>query len=583
MLTDQAPTLRPREGEIFIVAEIANAHEGSVEHARRLIDAAADAGADGVKMQVIVADDLATPTYPHYPLYQRLEISRPDWYGLVAHGHDRGLRVLADAFGLRSGRLVREIPFDGFKIPTADIANRPLLELLGAAGKPLLLSTGGCTWLEIAEAVGGLADAGCRRPVLLHGFQGYPTALSDSHLRRLGALRERFSLPVGFAGHVDGATPAARRLPLWAAAAGAEVLEVHITLDRSLRGLDYYSSLEPHELAELVSAVRELEPALGRATLAHGEVEKRYRSDHMKRPVTVRDLAPGEEIRAEDVALKRVPEAPSERPPAFESLIGRTVARPVAAHSPIRRRDLQMKTVATLACRAESSRLYGKPLQPLGDRPILQHLVDRLRRVQRLDEIVLAISDGPSRGAFVDFAERERLRWIAGDERDVLSRLIAAAECAHADIVLRTTTENPYVYWENLDELVELHLANGADLSVTAPLPVGSLVEVVGLDALRASHRLGEDRHRSELCTLFIAENPDSFTIQKIEPPESVQRPHYRLTVDTPRDLILVREVWRALHRDGYLIPLEEICRYLDDHPELAGSNVEEKSLHLWQ
>jgi spore coat polysaccharide biosynthesis protein SpsF len=222
-------------------------------------------------------------------------------------------------------------------------------------------------------------------------------------------------------------------------------------------------------------------------------------------------------------------------------------------------------------------------MQLVGDRPILHHLIRQLRRVQALDEIVLAISEGPSQSIFIDFAKKEGLPYVIGPEKDVLGRLIMAADAVGADIALRTTTENPYIYWENIDELIRLHVENNADLTVTEKLPLGAFLEIISVDALRKSHRHGEDRHRSELCSLFIAENPDLFTIQRLDVPPEFQRPDIRLTVDTPQDLIVVREIWSALHQKDELIRLADIIKFLDAHPEISQFNAGENTLYLWK
>lgn len=195
----------------------------------------------------------------------------------------------------------------------------------------------------------------------------------------------------------------------------------------------------------------------------------------------------------------------------------------------------------------------------------------------------MAISEGPSRHIFIDLAEREGLPYVVGPEKDVLGRLIMAADHVETDIVVRTTTENPYIYWENVDDLIRIHIEHNVDLTVTEKLPLGTLVEVISLGALKKSHKHGEDRHRSELCTLFISEHPDIFTIQRIPAPERLQHPDLRLTVDTPEDLIVVRKVWEALQQDGYPLRLERIVDYLNMHPEIAAINTGKNTLYLWK
>jgi len=577
------PTNKFASGRIFIIAEMANAHEGDDAAARAIVETVAETGADAVKFQFFTADELAVPSYQHYPLYQKLPLPEEAWRRLIDDGHRRGLEVFADVFGLASARMAVRLGVDGFKIHNADVSNTPLLQMVGAVGKPMLLSCGGSTWLETAEAVESLKSAGAREIVLMHGFQSYPTKLEDSHLRRIATLKIKFGLPVGFAGHVDGGSVEAELLPVWATAAGADAVEVHITLDRSKQGLDYFSSLDPEPFGWMVRAVRALEPAMGASALTMPPDEQVYRAKHKKWLTAARDIAMGEEITSDNAALKRMDDPLQNGMMMLDQVMGRQAATPLTKYSPITHQDVKMKVVTTLACRAESSRLYGKPLQLIGGKPILSHQIDQLRRVEMIDAIVLAISEGPSRHVFIDYADRNNLPYVVGPEKDVLGRLILAADSVRADIAVRTTTENPYIYWENLNDLIRRHIDAGNDLTVTEKLPLGSLVEVISVSALKRSHQFGEDRHRSELCSLFIAENPDVFKIERIAPPEELQRPDLRLTVDTPEDLIVVRKIWEALGQDGALIPLEAIVDYLTANPDLAKFNQGQNTLYIWK
>ncbi len=382
---------------------------------------------------------------------------------------------------------------------------------------------------------------------------------------------------------MDGALGEAVLLPALAAAAGADVLEVHLTVDRAAQGSDHQSSLDPEPFAAMVARVRALEPSLGPRSLDLSEEELKYRQVHKKWLVTTRPLEAGAIVVADAIALKRTDARLPGHAVQARDVVGRQTTRAVPADSALGSSDLRTKVVATLACRSESSRLYGKPLQPVGDRPIIQHLIDRLRRVRAIDEIVLAISEGPSVGVFTDYAEREGLAYVVGPEKDVLGRLILAADHVGADIVVRATTENPYVYWENLERLIHDHIEQGADLTVTEHLPFGAFLEVISVEALRRAHRHGEDRHRSELCTLFIAENPGLFKIRRIPAPPEVDAPDLRLTVDDPQDLVVVRTLWNALHREGHLITIPEIVQFLREHPEVAGLNAGAHALYHYK
>lgn len=229
--------------------------------------------------------------------------------------------------------------------------------------------------------------------------------------------------------------------------------------------------------------------------------------------------------------------------------------------------------VATLACRNRSTRLYAKPLQLLGHQTILEHLVERLRRIKRLDQIILAISVGEENRVFVEYAKRLGLDYVFGDEKDMQGRLILAGDKAKANVLLRVTTECPFPYVENIEDLLEQHLDKEADLTVCEGLPEGAYSEIISLAALKRAHAEGEDRHRSEYSTLYLFEHPEKFHLLRVQAPPSLHRPDIRLTVDYPEDLIVCRAIVEALGQGDCYFGLEEIIAYMDAHPAVKAMN----------
>ena len=229
--------------------------------------------------------------------------------------------------------------------------------------------------------------------------------------------------------------------------------------------------------------------------------------------------------------------------------------------------------VATLACRNRSTRLYAKPLQLLGHQTILEHLVERIRRIKRLDQILLAISDGEENRVYIEYANRLGLEYVFGDEKDMQGRLILAGDKAQASVILRITTECPFPYVENIEALLDRHLAENADLTVCEGLPEGTYSEIISLAALKRAHEEGEDRHRSEYSTLYLCEHPEKFRLLRVTAPPHLHRPDIRLTVDYPEDLIVCRALVEALGQGGRYFALEEIIAHMDAHPALKAVN----------
>lgn len=228
-----------------------------------------------------------------------------------------------------------------------------------------------------------------------------------------------------------------------------------------------------------------------------------------------------------------------------------------------------MRIIATLACRNNSRRLYGKPLQLLEEITVLEYIIQNLKERSEIDAIVLAISESRGNEAFIDIAEKHKLKYVLGDDRDVLMRLIRSCELENGDTVYRVTSESPFGYLEGLPEAIAIHTETNADYTMHGNLPDGVMFELIKLEALKKSHQDGEYRHRSELVTLYINENPDIFKINVIDVPKELQRPDYRLTIDFPEDLILCRGIIRHFGGDKHYIPYQELIKFLDDNSQL--------------
>ena len=211
-------------------------------------------------------------------------------------------------------------------------------------------------------------------------------------------------------------------------------------------------------------------------------------------------------------------------------------------------------------------------------------MIDRLKQIAQLDGIILAISDGDENLAFADYATTWGVPYVLGNEEDVLSRYIHAAHHVDADILLRVTTENPFIYIGNLDEMISRHVQIAADLTVCEMLPDGAYSEIVTVAALEKAAESSDLRHH-EHSTLFIFENPDAFKIEKFQAPAELSRPDIRLTIDTPEDLIVARRVYAGLEAEfGSSPPLNEIIKYLDEHNDLRAMNahLRPQSTKLW-
>src|SRR6184192_598227 len=233
---------------------------------------------------------------------------------------------------------------------------------------------------------------------------------------------------------------------------------------------------------------------------------------------------------------------------------------------------MKRRLVAAIACRNQGSRLYGKPLQNLdvekGVR-ILDNIVDCLHTIGCIDEIVFGISEGMENDVFKNIAEEKGLRYVVGDQVDVLSRLVRCGQLAGATDVFRITSESPFLYFEPVEDLWRRHQAEQADATFMDDIIDGCGFEIIALRALEKAHSKGEKKHRSELCTLYIREHLQQFKVIKANPPQELIRRDLRLTVDNPEDLAVCRVVYGAFKELAPKIPITDVVRFLDAHPKL--------------
>lgn len=232
-----------------------------------------------------------------------------------------------------------------------------------------------------------------------------------------------------------------------------------------------------------------------------------------------------------------------------------------------------MKVVAALACRNGGSRLYGKPLQNLdigNGMSVLQYMINWIKTIPVIDGIVLGISEGIDNLTYMDIARQNDIHYIIGDEKDVLGRLIQCGERCHATDIFRLTTESPFTYFEAIEDAWKTHCEGDYDASFLDNTPDGSGFEIIKITTLKYAHKNGEDKHRSEFCSLYIRENKNKFKIRHIDIPQAIRRTDIRLTIDYPEDLVLCRAVYSQFRNKAPRIPVGEIIEYLDNHPELT-------------
>jgi N,N'-diacetyllegionaminate synthase len=328
----------------LIIAEAGVNHNGDIQMAKKLIDAAADAGADLVKFQTFSADRLVTAyakkadyqnlttdaAESQHQMLRRLELDANMHHTLMAHCAARGIGFFSTGFDIESVNLLVSLGQDHFKIPSGEITNLPYLRHIGALGRRTLLSTGMATLGEVEAAIDVLEAAGAAREnmVVLHCTTEYPTPMGEVNLRAMQSMGNALGVAVGYSDHTVGI-----EVSVAAVALGAQVIEKHFTLDRNLPGPDHKASLEPAELAALVKAIRNVEAALGNGVKRPTPSETKNRPIARKSLVAAVPIARGEVFSAHNMAVKRPGTGMS--PMRWDEMLGRLALRDYAADEQI--------------------------------------------------------------------------------------------------------------------------------------------------------------------------------------------------------------------------------------------------------
>lgn len=330
----------------YLIAEAGSNHGGSLDRAFKMIEVAASAGVDAVKFQLFDASKLYPPASgksaylqldrPIFDVIKDLELPRSWLPELDRCCRTNGVHLLVSAFDEGATDFLE--PFvPAFKVASYEMTHWPLVAHTLAKGKPLLISTGAANMSEVEDLMDRLEDSSAREVALLQCTAAYPAPLASINAQVIRTFKERFGVPVGLSDHSIETSSA----PLAAVALGADLIEKHFTLDRGAPGPDHRFALEPKELHRLVAQVREVEEASGDGQKVVHPVEEELRNFARRSIFVTRDLAAGHTLQEEDLVVLRNGEyLAGFEPKGFDSILGRQVASPIAAFTPLRPQHL---------------------------------------------------------------------------------------------------------------------------------------------------------------------------------------------------------------------------------------------------
>jgi N,N'-diacetyllegionaminate synthase len=337
----------------FIIAEAGVNHNGSKDIAMKMVDVAVNAGADAVKFQTFKADKVVTTnadkaryqientgtSESQVEMLRRLELSPNDHKDLIAYCRQKNISFLSTPFDEESADMLDDLGMDIFKISSGEITNKPLVQHISSKKKSIILSTGMSYLGEVENAISWIDEIWNTmdtKPQLsvLHCVSGYPAIVEDINLRALKTMEVAFGLPVGYSDHTMGT-----EITIAAVAMGAKVIEKHFTLDRDMKGPDHKASLEPEELETMVTAIRNVERAMGNGIKKPAKRENDLKKSVRRSLVAAKEIKAGETISPGDIVIKR----PGTGIPAKfkDNVVGMKSGNNISVDSVIKWKDLK--------------------------------------------------------------------------------------------------------------------------------------------------------------------------------------------------------------------------------------------------
>jgi N,N'-diacetyllegionaminate synthase len=300
--------------KVFIIAEAGVNHNGNIELAKKMIDAASEAGADAVKFQSFKAEKLATKyaskanyqmnttgcQESQFDMLKKLELDYDNHRVLIEYCKSKNLMFLSSPFDLESIDLLNSLGMEIFKIPSGEVENTPYLKKIASLNKKIILSTGMCNLSDIEFALDTLRSNGATDISILHCNTEYPTPMRDVNLKAMNTIKEAFKVEVGYSDHTNGI-----EVSIAAVAMGATILEKHFTLDKNMSGPDHKASLNTEELKKLVNSIRNIEQALGDGIKKPSVSESKNSVIARKSIIASKNIKLGEVFTEDNLTVKR--------------------------------------------------------------------------------------------------------------------------------------------------------------------------------------------------------------------------------------------------------------------------------------
>ena len=561
-----------------IIAEIANSHQGSLKILYQLLRKLRENKITNIKFQIYFAEELMVKNHSRFLHFKKQSFSPLEWEKIIKLSK-KYFKVYVDVFGLKAFQIARKLKVDGYKIHSSDLLNRELLINVAKTNKKVFLSVGGANGFEISYALKNLKR---KNVILMHGFQNYPTNLSDINLNRIKWLQKNYSniFGVGYQDHTEGKKfTECLVTSVSAISKGALFLEKHVTLSRNLK-IDASSSFEPVEFKQYQSELFKYLKIFGKKVFKFSNSEKKYRNIVSKYLVTVKNILPNNKIKSSQIKFKRINYKKKIYCTNIEDFLNKNSLNKIHVDTPLNLSLIKNKINALIIVRLKSNRLKKKALLKINNEYAIEHLINKVKKIKNINKIIICTSTNNQDDKLIEIAKKNNINFFRGHETNVLKRIYDCNKKFKCDHVLRITGDDILIDPVYANKTIQYHLETNSDYTDCKKLPSGTEVEVFSNKCIVNLFNSLIDGSGTEYLTNYINENSDHFNKSSYK----VFKKHQidaRLTIDTKQDFFVVKKMLESFNKDKkkYTYNLDDIVYFYKKNKNLFKKNRNIKQL----
>ncbi len=565
-----------KKQQTYILAEMAASHEGDLEKAIYIVESSAKAGADGISLQLIDLDTYIVPEDEDYEDTKSFYMEQDKWLKIIKKCNDLNLEIWANVYDLKSAEFCKDKKIKGYKLHSSNLENRALLKFLIKTGKEIALSVGGMDEEDIRQTVLYLYSIDKKIEIhLMYGMQNFPTDVDDVNINFIKKVSKDLDLVFGYQDHSEPESPASIYLPILFISNGATIIEKHVTHDRSYMGQDHEAALNPVEFIEFVKHIRTVDKIVNKDISANSAGFRKYRKyKSIIKVIAKKNISEKDVFNGDNISVMRSKKGQINGR-YISKLIGKKASFSYKKYDPIKIDEI-IKTGIFITARLKSKRLKQKVIKPILGKPMINWMIERLKH-SSIRPIILMTSTNLQDDPLIEISKENNIAFFRGSEDDVLERIKCCAEEFDIDLVISVTADDPLKEISLMDTAVEIYLDEKYDFLNIDGLPNGCEFYALSSDAVKKVCEIKADED-TEIWGPYFLNKQDIFKCKtlKIKDPQ-ILRPGYRVTVDTPKDFELVAKIFEMLIKEKDFFDAYDICRLLDNNPELIKINADVK------